>query len=104
MREVVGDSDMLGRYGGEEFMLLTPEDESAAMMLAERLRQAVCQEPVNTEAGPLPVTITVGMAYTDTDEQDLGQLLARADTALCEAKRSGRNRVKTTTGSSTAID
>ena len=64
-------------------------------MLAERLRAVVCQHPVDTAAGALPVTISVGMAYTDTGEQELSQLLAQADKALYEAKQSGRNRVKT---------
>jgi diguanylate cyclase (GGDEF)-like protein len=62
-------------------------------VLAERLRQIVCAEPVRTTVGPLEVTISVGMAYVDSGGDQLGHLLARADAALYEAKQNGRNRV-----------
>ncbi|HEU4425455.1 MAG TPA: diguanylate cyclase, partial [Pilimelia sp.] len=87
------DCDVLGRYGGEEFALFIPETGAAATVLAERLREIVCAEPVRTAVGPLDVTISVGVAYADGAGQHLNQLLARADAALYEAKQSGRNRV-----------
>jgi diguanylate cyclase (GGDEF)-like protein len=87
------ECDVLGRYGGEEFALLVPETGDAATVLAERLRQIVCGEPVGTAAGPLEVTISVGMACANGSGHDLGQLLARADAALYEAKQNGRNQV-----------
>jgi diguanylate cyclase (GGDEF)-like protein len=95
LRAAVRDIDVLGRYGGEEFALLTPETGVAAARLAERLRAVVCAAPVPTAAGPLPVTISVGLAYLDGDDGDLSNLLARADAALYEAKQGGRNRVAT---------
>jgi eukaryotic-like serine/threonine-protein kinase len=95
LREAARESDVLGRYGGEEFALITPETGASAMVLAERLRTAVCGTPVETEAGPLHVSISVGMAHVDAGEQDLGGLLARADAALYRAKQNGRNRVET---------
>jgi diguanylate cyclase (GGDEF)-like protein len=100
LRQAARDSDVLGRYGGEEFALVTPETGASATKLAERLREIVCAEPVPTKVGPLHVTISVGMAYLDKaggaqQGLQLGQLLARADAALYEAKQAGRNRVAT---------
>jgi diguanylate cyclase (GGDEF)-like protein len=93
LRTSVRDTDVLGRYGGEEFALLTPESGPAAEQLAERLRQEIGDEPVPTPVGPLPVTISVGVAHLQAADADLDQLVARADTALYEAKENGRNRV-----------
>jgi diguanylate cyclase (GGDEF)-like protein len=96
LRETSRDTDVVGRYGGEEFVLVTPEAGGGATRLAERLRAAVCERPVQTEAGGLTVTISVGMAHVDGGEQDLSDLLARADGALYTAKQNGRNRVEVT--------
>ncbi|HEV7962532.1 MAG TPA: sensor domain-containing diguanylate cyclase, partial [Actinoplanes sp.] len=93
LRDAVRDSDVLGRYGGEEFALVTPHAGASAAELAERLRQAVSGDPVPTAAGPLPVTISVGLAHPRGGEQDLRQLLTRADEALYQAKQTGRDRV-----------
>jgi diguanylate cyclase (GGDEF)-like protein len=93
LRATARDSDVLGRYGGEEFALVAPETGASATMLAERLRAVVCAAPIPTVAGPLDVTMSVGMAHVDGGQHDLNQLLARADAALYGAKQSGRNRV-----------
>jgi eukaryotic-like serine/threonine-protein kinase len=84
--------DVLGRYGGEEFALVTARCPEAAD-LAERLRRSIADEPIPTASGPLPVTISVGLAYLADHEQNLRQVLARADGALYQAKKGGRNRV-----------
>jgi diguanylate cyclase (GGDEF)-like protein len=88
-------SDVLGRYGGEEFAAVLPDHEGHAADLAERIRLAVSSEPVPTQAGPLPVTISVGLASLADDDGTLDVLLARADHALYRAKEAGRNRVMT---------
>ena len=60
---------------------------------AERLRSAVGTSPVLTSAGPLPITISIGLAACRPSDTALSDVLARADAALYEAKRGGRNRV-----------
>ena len=94
LRDALGASDVLGRYGGEEFAVVTPHAGASAAELAERLHQVVSGVPVPTTAGLLPVTISVGLAYRPHgDEQDLQQLLIHADRALYQAKQTGRDRV-----------
>jgi diguanylate cyclase (GGDEF)-like protein len=87
--------DVLGRYGGEEFAIMLPNTErhSGAAVLAERIRQGVDEAPFNTDAGPIHVTVSVGVASADDSTEGLGALLKRADLALYEAKQAGRNRV-----------
>jgi diguanylate cyclase (GGDEF)-like protein len=88
-------SDTIGRYGGEEFaVLLAGADADAAARIAEELRTAVDATPVDTRAGSLPVTISLGVAELRPDD-DVIALLAHADEALYRAKSDGRNRVRT---------
>jgi len=89
--------DWIGRYGGEEFLVVVPGcDPSDLMILAERLRLAVAA-PLETKAGPLAVTISLGLASVPAGrraEIDCEDLLRRADTALYAAKKNGRNRTE----------
>ncbi|MBB4691938.1 diguanylate cyclase [Paractinoplanes abujensis] len=93
VRAGIRHSDVLGRYGGEEFAVVLPDhgDDSPAE-LAERMRAGVAGTPVPTRAGPIPVTISVGVALLAAQDT-LDQVLARADHALYQAKETGRNRV-----------
>jgi diguanylate cyclase (GGDEF)-like protein len=84
-------TDLLARYGGEEFSVLMV-DTNDPEGPAERLRAAVGGRPVATRSGPLDVTVSLGVARLAPGD-DLESLLARADGALYEAKRAGRNRV-----------
>jgi diguanylate cyclase (GGDEF)-like protein len=85
--------DLAGRYGGEEFALVLPDVGDAAGAIAERLRTEVAGAPVETAAGPVPVTISLGVAYLQATDTGAAPLLARADECLYRAKRGGRNRV-----------
>ena len=88
-------TDVLGRYGGEEFALLLPETElSGACYVAERLRTYVRAQPIHTECGELRVTVSVGVAQRTEEDTDPMGLLDRADSALYEAKKSGRDCVR----------
>lgn len=88
------ETDILGRYGGEEFVVLLPDtDVAAAYTIAERLRADVEQTPIQADELLLRVTISIGIASAAGGMLTLTELLARADYALYEAKRGGRNRV-----------
>ena len=73
--------------------MLPDTGQEGAMTLAERSRAAVGEQPVDTDAGPLTVTISVGVACLDPGDRSVEDLLGRADTGLYEAKRGGRDRV-----------
>jgi diguanylate cyclase (GGDEF)-like protein len=62
-------------------------------MLPDRLRSCIAELPIETRSGPLAVTVSIGVAQLRDDDANLKDLLARADHALYEAKRAGRNRV-----------
>ncbi|MGG1948532.1 diguanylate cyclase [Trinickia sp. NRRL B-1857] len=85
--------DVLGRMGGEEFAVLLPATAlDDARRFAERLRAAVNAHSVTTAAGPCRYSMSGGLAAWQADEA-LDQLSMRADAALYEAKRAGRNKV-----------
>ncbi len=85
------EGDVLARFGGEEFCLLTPDLAPAdAPILLERLRAAVANHVVTLENGTLTATISIGAALGPAESIDA--LLARADSALYRAKQGGRNR------------
>ncbi|WP_207263127.1 diguanylate cyclase [Desulfovibrio sp. Huiquan2017] len=86
-------SDIFARLGGEEFAaLLVETDAEQAMEAAERIRSMTISRPIPTEAGPLTVTVSIGMAAMDP-EDSVNDLLKRADKGLYKAKQSGRNSV-----------
>lgn len=89
--------DLLARYGGEEFAVLLPETElSAAVEIAERLRECIAGRPFTTDRAYLPITISLGVAQIPAARVDLAYLLDAADTAMYAAKQAGRNCVRAT--------
>ncbi|QXJ21044.1 GGDEF domain-containing protein [Actinomadura graeca] len=88
------DYDVVGRFGGEEFVVLLPgTDTVEACRVAERLRGRVRRLAVPAEEGTVAVTVSVGVSLLRTHGEDLIELLASADLALYRAKSSGRDRV-----------
>lgn len=88
--------DSLGRYGGEEFLVVLPGcGEADAAATAERLRSSLGSSPVETSAGPVTATLSLGVAATPGGDAGAGadELLRASDDALYRAKNSGRNRV-----------
>lgn len=86
--------DAVGRYGGEEFLILLPNcDPAETEEKAERLRGAVIREPIETESGRLKITVSIGgVATSSWPENTASQFLQMADSALYRAKEGGRNR------------
>jgi len=92
----VRPGDMVGRYGGEEFLVAMPRaDREGALALAERIRQAVESNVFeHGEKQPMgKITVSGGVAAFPNDGAQSGELIHGADLALYEAKRAGRNRV-----------
>ena len=93
-RGLLRGNDLIARIGGEEFGVLLPEAKPAeAAEIAERLRAGLAGSPVETQAGPVAVTISLGGAVLSAAGETFEAVLKRADAALYEAKRGGRNRV-----------
>lgn len=93
MADSVRKVDFVGRLGGEEFAILLPNTpESEALLLAERIREAVEGNPADYNGQSLPITISIGVSSYRPNDQDLDQVIQRADKALYEAKNQGRNR------------
>jgi diguanylate cyclase (GGDEF)-like protein len=89
------DSDPAGRLGGDEFLIVLPDTQAAqALSVAEALRRAVAELPLDLESGQqVRVTCSLGVGELKPGDSDGGALLARADAALYGAKAGGRNRV-----------
>jgi diguanylate cyclase (GGDEF)-like protein len=91
----VREVDLIGRYGGEEFLIFLPEtDSQTAMQVAERLRASVEGMPIKVSGREINVTVSIGVSRTDENTLELETLIARADQAMYIAKHKGRNNVK----------
>jgi two-component system cell cycle response regulator len=96
LKRVKRDTDIVARFGGEEFCVLCEETETkGARLLAERIREELGATAFSTELGKLGVTASLGVATFPVDAADGGGLFEVADKALYAAKRNGRNRVCT---------
>ena len=92
-------SGLVGRFGGEQFAILLPQTgETEARRMAERLRDHIAGEPIAIEDGShagfvFRLTVSIGIAILDRSRRALTELIGAADTALREAKTTGRNKV-----------
>jgi len=88
--------DVVGRYGGEEFLLILPSCELATgRRRADEIRELVGNNPVLTPFGTTSATISMGVSVTSfSAERSVTEILRQADIALYEAKKNGRNRVE----------
>ncbi len=94
LRGALSDKDLIGRYGGEEFViLLFGADTRQGVQVCERLRQTIADTPISTQAGLLYTTLSFGVASLPATSSDLSTSLNNADKALLRAKKAGKNRV-----------
>ncbi|WP_428624058.1 GGDEF domain-containing response regulator [Sedimenticola sp.] len=90
-------TDIIARFGGDEFVILLPDcDTETALLTATRLKEAVCTNPIPKQGKPFQLRVTIGVATTDEKRlpaDTITTLLRLADEALYEAKAAGRNRI-----------
>jgi diguanylate cyclase (GGDEF)-like protein len=94
LRQQVRESDVVGRFGGEEFTVLLPRTDTAgACGIAERLRGSTATLSISAADARISVTVSIGVSVLGQHGSDLFELLAAADLALYRAKDAGRNQV-----------
>ena len=96
-RESLRAMDVLGRLGGEEFLIVLPEtDQAQAAVSCERLRAQIAQLEIPAQSGPVHISASIGIAVSAAPVEDphaaLAELMHQADTAMYAAKSAGRNR------------
>jgi diguanylate cyclase (GGDEF)-like protein len=95
LRQQVRESDVVGRFGGEEFTVLLPgTDDAGAYGIAERLRASAANLSVASADARISITVSIGVAVSGRHGNDLFELLAAADVALYRAKDAGRDQVR----------
>lgn len=92
MQHNLREYDLVGRYGGEEFLVVAPDSGWSMCKIYERLKTCIGDSPIITRSGKIDITLSIGVAVTGVDDTVDG-LLAAADAALYTAKRTGRNKV-----------
>ncbi len=91
MRSILRKQDMVGRWGGEEFIFIFPETNAeGAAIVAEKVRQAVAEKIMTYKENKITITITIGVA-TFNEMQPITDCIKKADTALYEGKKKGKN-------------
>jgi diguanylate cyclase (GGDEF)-like protein len=104
----ITDTGIAGRYGGEEFVLIYPNtNEQEALIRAEALREYICRSPLkldhysnidntsnSSQKNTIHITVSIGITGQKSSIESLEKLIDRADKALYQAKKSGKNRCK----------
>ena len=86
--------DVAARYGGEEFILMLPgANVDEAYKVAEKIRKSVSEKVFFNEKGDFTTSISIGVTQVSPDDKEVDEIVARADRALYEAKRTGKNKV-----------
>lgn len=86
--------DIVARMGGDEFVMLLPETSAEnAVIVAGRLQRIVAQEACEWDGQQIKITLSIGLTALTPDDREFESLLRRADDALYEAKRTGRDRL-----------
>jgi len=94
IRRHIRPGDSIGRWGGEEFIVAMPDTRGTeALAIAERIRSALAAEPLHLDSVSIPITASFGAASLEQDVTTPHQLIDRADIAVYQAKKEGRNRV-----------
>ena len=94
VRQSLRESDVAGRYGGEEFGIILPDTDAAgAMIVAERLRRLIESSPVLFHGVDIHISASIGVVEFFLDLKDAEEMIAKADDALYKAKEGGRNQV-----------
>jgi diguanylate cyclase (GGDEF)-like protein len=94
IRDSLRSEDLVGRLGGEEFVSVMPNtDAASALAAAERMRAAFADAPMHLGERELLITVSIGVAVLDAQDQAYSHLLRRADRAMYAAKTAGRNKV-----------
>jgi diguanylate cyclase len=94
-RGMIRPPDIIGRYGGEEFVIgLVECDQAGALQIAERIRLKIAQDQFAWEQHVTAVTVSIGVAMLSPEIDRVETFITRADQAMYHAKRRGRNRVE----------
>jgi diguanylate cyclase (GGDEF)-like protein len=100
----VRDTDIVGRFGGEEFIILLPRTNAAdAALVAERIRHAILENEIRWQGQRLDVSLSLGVAEAGLHADGIDELIAAADQALYAAKKNGRNQTVIADASSNRV-
>ena len=94
VQEILRETDIIGRMGGEEFLVAMPEtDLNVASLVAERIRAELMKIKVRTSVGTIGFTVSIGLTQLSDTELTLSDLMKKVDLLLYEAKAAGKNNV-----------
>jgi len=92
--KAVRETDFIGRYGGEEFVVILPETHASdAAQIAEKMRELIAERPVFFEGRPINITVSIGVAELSNNMTNYEEVFQDADKALYISKENGRNRI-----------